>query len=209
MTAGPRCAGCRGVQYAHQFGRPAVVTHSDTLPPMNARGHRQFAFLLGTGSTLALGTPGWQALMVGSLATLTAGGRLSPDIDQTRFYRAMLPKRLEGHRKLSHYWGWPVLAAGLLAVYTFFDHPWWAMLAAALILGWASHLIADFVFGAASRYRPAGIPFAPLTKQRGLFGRKYGLHSAGRTARLCERLVFPVSICAVVALSIARWGAQS
>lgn len=169
---------------------------------MNASGHRQAGFLAGVGLGLGVGLPGWQALAAGSLATLTAGGRLSPDIDQHGLYRLLLPRPLEGHRRLSHWWGWPALAGLLLAlaVWTAGTAAWWWLPAAALVTGWASHIAVDFVFGASSRYRGAGVPMSPTGGHRGV-----GLHSDGLIAQLCTRLVFPGLIGWAVVVCLVTW----
>lgn len=170
---------------------------------MNAAGHRQAAYVAGVAVGLSAGLPWWETLALGALATVTAGGPTSPDMDQRGWYRALLPRRLEGHRKLSHWWGLPAAGAAILAVCTWWHHPWWAVIAGGLLLGWTSHLAIDWAFGAPSRYRGAGIPMSPTGGHRGLLGRQHGLRSDGLIARVCTRAVFPFAAAVLTAVTLA------
>lgn len=166
--------------------------------------HREGHHVLGASCGLlvaqgAVLTAGWtwpQALVFGAVAALTAGGPLSPDIDQYGPWRTaddVLPDELLGrggpmqHRGITHWWGLQAAAAVALA-YTdaTLPGPWW--LAWAALTGWASHLIGDFLFGRAVYARTPsgalvrvvgeGIPMSPWWNHRGL-----GIaRSAGRTS---------------------------
>jgi len=155
--------------------------------------------MIGAGCALGYGLPGWQALACGAVATVSAGGRLSPDMDQTRLYRLLLPRPVEGHRRLTHWWGWPTMALLALGVYTGWELTSWPVLPiTSLIFGWGSHILADAVFGAPGGGRGAGVPLAPLGRHRGLLGAKHGLRSDGRVARFCTRAIFPVVITCLI-----------
>jgi len=132
---------------------------------------------LALASTLALPLP--QAALSTGLAAVTAGGRFSPDMDQYKWWRTadlLLPDELLGgggplqHRGITHWWGLPALAA-----YAAWHHAvlsWWV---GALLIGWISHLVGDFVFGKKLWGQCAGgIPLLPWTEHIGL-----GLDSGG------------------------------
>lgn len=169
---------------------------------MNRASHN----LLGAVSGLALGTasgwPWWQTLIASGLASVTSDGPTSPDGDQYKLWKTIdrwVPDELLGkggplqHRGISHWWGLPVLA-GLLV---WLAPGWvrWALLA--LVVGWASHLVGDFVFGKRDPWsgRGPGIPTAPWWGHVGV-----GLKSGGRV----ERWLAAPAI-AVVGLWLA-WG---
>jgi hypothetical protein len=151
----------------------------------------------GLALAAALGWSPWQAGVSAAAATLTAGGRWSPDADQYRWWRRtdrVLPDELLGrggpmrHRGITHWWGIPVLAA--LAVLLLVPAAWqWPLLA--LVTGWASHLAGDFVFGAACPYehRGPGIPMAPWWRHRGM-----GFDSGG----VLERAVVAPALVALL-----------
>jgi len=141
---------------------------------MNGTTHR----LLGASSGVALGTvAGWgwpQIVAAGWLATLTASGPTSPDLDQHRLWHLLdrlLPDEWLGrngplqHRGLAHWWGLPA-SAGALAWSSLPNRYVW--LAYALLAGWASHLVGDWFFGRPGQGRGPGIPFAPWWNHRGL-----------------------------------------
>ncbi len=148
------------------------------------------------GLALASATAAGTLHTVGTIviATITAAGVTSPDIDQRRGWHladALLPDELAGHggplrhRGLAHWWGLPVAAA----VITLHVVPGrWQWLALAALAGWTSHLFGDFVFGKASRYqgRGPGIPLAPWWWHLGL-----GLDTGGRLEMLVRWLGLP------------------
>lgn len=135
-------------------------------------------YLFGACSGVALGSAaGWewpQIVAAGWLATLTAGGRLSPDVDQHwawTFVDRLVPDEWLGnngplqHRGLSHWWGLPL--AGFSVAWSMLPAAW-AWVAYALLTGWSSHLAGDYLFGRAGAGRRAGIPFAPWWNHRGI-----------------------------------------
>lgn len=145
--------------------------------------------LLGACGGVWLGaTAGWswpQIVAAGWLATLTAGGRTSPDIDQDWLWHLadrLLPDEWLGnhgplqHRGIAHWWGLPAAAAGIAWTMVPGRYLW---LAWALIVGWASHLVGDYLFGRPGQGRGAGIPFAPWWHHRGL-----GLTVGGRLEKV-------------------------
>lgn len=111
--------------------------------------HRLLGALCGAVVGSSAGHDWPMVAMTAIVASTTAHGPTSPDLDQSGPWRAA--QRLSGpfsalfrHRSgLSHWWGVPVaawLAIGQLPAPT----QW---VAVALLTGWVSHLIGDFVFG--------------------------------------------------------------
>ena len=123
---------------------------------MDGSTHRLLGASAGLAFSTAIGAPAWQAVASAVIATATSAGWTSPDADQS--WLRWLPG---GHRGLSHWWGLPLLAAAAVVSVVPPDVAWvgWA-----LVLGWASHLLGDFVFGV----RPAGIPLLPWWGHVGL-----------------------------------------
>jgi hypothetical protein len=120
------------------------------------------------------------------------------------------------HRGITHWWGLPCYLVGTTAVPPS-GPDWlrvallaWIVVAWAVAVAWASHLVGDFVFGAAhysptgELIRPAGIPLTPTGNWFGLAGRAHGLRSFGWTAKLAEFVIMPV---AMVVLAAAQMGA--
>jgi hypothetical protein len=153
-----------------------------------------------TGAALAMHAhqPAWVAVGSAGLAAVTAGGVLSPDVDQFKVWRALdrwLPDEWLGeggplqHRGLSHWWGIPAAVAVWLYVS---GGPWWAWM---LLAGWVSHLAADWAFGKRAWGRGPGIPFLPWWGHRGLGGDAGGL---------LERFVL-VPVLAVAGPVILAW----
>lgn len=108
--------------------------------------HRAFGGLAGVTLAAAAGQPWPMVAMTGIVATATSNGPASPDMDQTRTWRrvtAVLPRGMRRHRGLTHWWGLPV-AAWVLVQQLPPDAHWPAY---ALLAGWVSHLVGDFVFG--------------------------------------------------------------
>jgi hypothetical protein len=145
---------------------------------------------LTTGLALAAVYPAPLPVKAGiiAVATLTAGGGWSPDIDQTRmwgFLDRILPDEWLGeqgpmrHRGVSHFWGIPVTFAVLTYLYA---PPAWSWAAYAAAAGWLSHLAGDWVYGAAGYGRGPGIPLAPWWHHRGL-GCRSGGHGEHVIAR--------------------------
>jgi len=141
---------------------------------MDGSTHRLFAASVSLAVSTNAGTPTWQGTAAAVIATASAAGWTSPDADQSWLRRAP-----GGHRGLTHWWGIPAMAAVATLVLVPPEVAWalWA-----LLLGWGSHLVGDFVFGE----RPKGIPMSPWWAYAGL-----GLNSGGGFERLL-RWVWPV-----------------
>jgi membrane-bound metal-dependent hydrolase YbcI (DUF457 family) len=75
------------------------------------------------------------------IAATFAQGRLSPDIDQRGIPAKLIPG---GHRGITH---WPVMLVVIAAAaVTLVPGPWqWPV--RFVVVGWASHLAGDFVWG--------------------------------------------------------------
>lgn len=134
---------------------------------MDGSTHRLFASSASLAVSTAAGTPAWQAALGAVIATSSAAGWTSPDADQSWLRWAP-----GGHRGLTHWWGLPALAAVATLVFVPPEAAWavWA-----LLIGWTSHLVGDFVFGV----RPPGIPMAPWWAYAGL-----GFDSGGPVERV-------------------------
>lgn len=117
---------------------------------MLARSHRLFAATAYAGYGVATHQTLVQVGLGALIATATSAGWSSPDLDQsqpvTLLGRALGPAgRLVSHRiGVTHWWVLPVAA-----------WKWWlpsldpslAWAVTALLLGWASHIVADAPFG--------------------------------------------------------------
>jgi hypothetical protein len=106
--------------------------------------HHLAGFATGAALAVHAHQPVWVAVGSACLASITAGGVLSPDVDQFKLWRALdrwLPDEWLGeggplqHRGISHFWGLPAAAAAYLYVV---GGPWWAWM---LLAGWVSHLV--------------------------------------------------------------------
>lgn len=141
--------------------------------------HHLFGAYAGAGVAWAVHQQPWQIVASTAIAATFAGGELSPDMDQYKAWRKLdkwLPDELLGrggplqHRGISHWWGLPVLVAiGVAIGQHLSPAPFW-FLAWAVLVGWSSHLVGDFVFGKASPYdhRGPGIPIWPWWKHVGV-----------------------------------------
>lgn len=108
---------------------------------------------------------GWDAgsiLALSAVATATAGGKLSCDIDQYRTWRTInrwVPDEWLGgggplaHRGITHWVAWPLLIAtgwaALIQRMPAAGGVWWLGYGAAI--GWASHILLDALYGHAVR----------------------------------------------------------
>ena len=166
---------------------------------MNRATHNLLGAASGAGLGLVAGWPWWQVLASAGLASITSDGPLSPDADQFRGWRRVddvVPDELLGnggpmrHRGLTHWWGLPLLAA--VGVQMIPQSVHW--IAWALLAGWTSHLVGDFVHGRPGWGRGAGIPLAPWWAHVGV-----GLKSGGVVER------FAVAPLLVVLLGFEAW----
>src|SRR5262249_9445300 len=113
------------------------------------------------------------------IAALTGGGRLSPDVDQYRTWRrlaAVIPEEQFGrpwleHRWITHWVGWPIIGAGVIAGICPSAAAWAAW---AAVAGWVTHLVLGAVFGGPGYGRGPGVPLTPVGPHVGL-----GLASGG------------------------------
>jgi hypothetical protein len=156
--------------------------------------HRLFGAACGGGVAVAAGWPAWQAAAAAALAAVTAAGALSPDLDQRGPWRAadgVLPDEALGaggpmrHRGLTHWWGLPAVAAAAMQA----APAAWQWAAWALLAGWASHLVGDFVFGKASRGRGPGVPLMPWWGHVGL-----GLDCGGPAEGATRAVALPLAL---------------
>lgn len=150
------------------------------------------------GAVAAGWTPG-QVLLLAATATVTAGGKLSPDLDQSKWWRRMdrwLPDEWLGgggplaHRNITHWWGTTVaLAAGWATLLHYVPKltPLWPV-AVGHVVGWLfGHLALDLVFGKQVHAPDGGIivrrgiPMMPWWAHRGGLARSgdIGSQTAG------------------------------
>jgi membrane-bound metal-dependent hydrolase YbcI (DUF457 family) len=171
---------------------------------MNGRSHH----LLGLAVAVAVAprvAPDVPAALTLTMATyVTAGGALSPDMDQSAWWRMfdhILPDEILGHggparhRGLTHWWGLPALALCALLASADRSLTWWAC--AGVTLGWAAHLLGDLIVGAGSRHRGPGIPLWPWWGHVGC-----GFRCGGAVETVISTVSVPVAIvweCAVLA----------
>jgi hypothetical protein len=144
------------------------------MTPVKGSTHRLLGACGGVMLGAAAGWPWPQVVAAGWLATLTAGGRTSPDVDQAwawTFVDRIVPDEWLGnngpmqHRGIAHWWGLPASAA--LVAWSAVPGAY-AWIPYAMLAGWTSHLVGDSVFGRPGCGRGAGIPFAPWWNHRGL-----------------------------------------
>lgn len=149
------------------------------------------------------------AIGIYAVSTVTAAGWLSPDVDQSWWWRRLdkvLPDELLGeggplqHRGITHWWGvtvgwavlWVVASVAVPAV-------WWV--GAGHVAGWTSHLLLDRVFGRrvitpqGAVVVRAGIPLAPWWNHTGGVWR-----SSGPESRFAGVVLTFVALAQAVAL---------
>ncbi len=158
---------------------------------MDGSTHRLFAASASLAVSTAAGAPGWQTAASAVIATASSAGWTSPDSDQSWLW--WVPG---GHRGLTHWWGLP---GGAAIATLMFVPPQAAWAIWALLLGWSSHLLGDFIFGE----RPPGIPMAPWWAYAGL-----GLDSGGLIERVL-RWAWPVMLLAQVWFYRVGWPAMT
>lgn len=149
---------------------------------MDGKSHRVLGLATFAASLPVLPVHGpVAAVTAGLLAVASSSGRLlSPDADQGWLWQLidrLLPDEriLDDngpmqHRGITHWWAWPALALATAYLVptavtvginghltTFTATP----VLAGLGLGWASHVLGDFLVGAAGQGREAGVPLAP------------------------------------------------
>jgi hypothetical protein len=127
---------------------------------MNRVSHLLFAM----DTQLALSMSSGQGPASAGCSVAVAGlASWGPDLDQLWPWKRVdkvLPDEALGnggpmrHRGITHWWFWPLLA-GVLAHRADMGDVGWVVWA--LIWGWTSHLVGDFLFGE----EPQGIPLAP------------------------------------------------
>lgn len=150
--------------------------------------HRLFGAVCGAGMAIAADADATMTMLTALVATATSHGWSSPDVDQTDGWRAatrLLPARaraLTAHRRVTHWWGLPVLAY-LLVLPTLPQAAHWP--ATALLCGWVSHLLGDAIFGTLPLL-PWGGPTVGLGLDTGGFIETGRAEVFGR-----ERLVLP------------------
>jgi membrane-bound metal-dependent hydrolase YbcI (DUF457 family) len=139
-------------------------------------GHRAAAAAAWLGVAPLLGVHDWRQLAAGVVVAGACGdGKLSPDADQRGVSAKLIPG---GHRAITHWWPVPLLIwwgsthAGLYG---------WAVLAVAV--AWASHVLADAVFGE--------IPVWP--KRGGWYRVGLGLKTGGRIERAATPVLAAVA----------------
>jgi hypothetical protein len=163
---------------------------------VNGPGHYALGATAGVVWWHVGGLTPWQALVAVPVAAGFSYAALSPDIDGSKLWHLadrVLPDEWLGnsgpmrHRGIAHWWGlyaaltWLVYqgAAGDL---------WW--LAGAVLGGWWSHLLGDFLVGARGQGRGPGIPVFPWWGHVGL-GAKCGGWTEATLAVLVPFLVIP------------------
>lgn len=110
---------------------------------MNRNGHLAVAALSAATVSWQLDQPLWQRALSPVVALATA---MAPDVDNTRWWQEIrqhvpvkVVRKALNHRGITHSWLVPV---GLWFTQ---DSPAWAFVA--LVVGYASHLVADALFG--------------------------------------------------------------
>jgi hypothetical protein len=140
---------------------------------------------------------GTQTAAFVTTAIVTAGGVLSPDVDNRPAWRATIGRTWAGfaHRRITHWWGIPAGAAAALTVLDVAPVP--AAAAWGAVVGWGSHIAGDFVFGQAAVGRGPGVPLLPTRWHVGL-----ALKADGATERfVCRVLEFAVPVLTVVTVA--------
>ncbi len=188
----------------------------------------QLPLMAGTGSGLAV----LSVVSVGLVASVTAAGRYSPDMDQYRWWKHMRERLswleyLPGpnpfwHRRLAHWWGIPALLTwGLVALINSvgWETPQGGTLLLVLgtpLLGWWSHLVYDFVVGARyggwngpERARPKDMD--PHKRGAGIplmpWGMNVGL--GYKNGSLVERSLIVISALGLLANVVLTWRMHS
>lgn len=178
-----------------------TVTYRQETRAMMGPSHRLLGYFSGAAVAAAAGYDVGAVAISGAFASASAHGWLSPDIDQTDLWvkvrqvvRPWLPTRYDkllSHRFLSHWWGLPA-AAGVAAWSMPAEFAWATLM---LVVGWASHLVGDFVFGEDPN---GGIPLTPWGSHVGLKLDTGGLWETGRFEVFGRRASLPFAPAHVV-----------
>ena len=113
---------------------------------------------VGQVGHLVASWPTYDVAALGAVALATAGGELSQDVDQFKWFRRLdrwTPDELLGgggpfqHRGITHWIGWPPIMAAAW-VFVMWRWPetarfWWA--GWGVVIGWTSHVIMDALYG--------------------------------------------------------------
>ena len=163
---------------------------------MMGPGHRVFGALAGATYAHLSGEEFAVVGLVAIAASASSHGWSSPDVDQTKPWTMLariLPAGWLAHRTgLSHWWGWPALAWLLLLPRAPEDVH---MLAAALLIGWSSHILADAIFGG----KVGGVSLLPAG------GPRIGLpFQTGEMFEDIARNLFSIGLAVVLWDSLAR-----
>ena len=163
---------------------------------MNGPGHRWLGATVTLGAALYLRWSPAETLLAAPLGVLMASGPTSPDIDQTHGWHTFtrqvgLWPSWRRHRGVTHWWGWAALAATELLRHYPDDRLLWLPLA--IICGWSSHLLGDFLIGS------PGIPLLPNGPHVGL----RFLRAGGATERALVWGLFPLLF--FVELNLIWW----
>jgi membrane-bound metal-dependent hydrolase YbcI (DUF457 family) len=110
---------------------------------VNGNGHLAAAAMSAVAVSAHLDQPLWQRALSPAIALATAK---APDVDNSRWWQELrqhvpikVVRSALNHRGITHWWGVP------LALWWAQDDPSWVFVA--LITGYASHLVADALFG--------------------------------------------------------------
>lgn len=161
---------------------------------MTRTGHRLF----GASCALAFGLAAhWAPAVALAGAAIAAATAPLPDVDQRKWWAPLRKYRPLQHRRLTHWWGLPAMAAA--GLYPLPPATRWVL--AAALIGWGSHLLGDWVFGKrgprATGWRGPGIPLAPWWGYHGL-----GLDSGGRLERFLAWPLLTATLAVETALMI-------
>jgi hypothetical protein len=154
--------------------------------------------LAGATSGLAVASlAGWPIPMALTSAAVAAAVAPLPDVDQRAWWAPLREFRPLQHRRLTHWWGLPAIAMSVAWLLP----PAVRWLAVAAIVGWASHLAADWVFGKrgpeSTGWRGPGIPLAPWWGYHGL-----GVKCGGTVERMVAYPALSLVLLAQLAFMI-------
>ena len=171
--------------------------------------HRIFGAACGAAYAQLAGADTGIVVATAIIASASSHGWTSPDMDQTgpwvAFNRLTPPifDPLLAHRRLSHWWGLPLLAWwGILQLP---DAAAWPFLA--LLVGWVSHLVGDAIFGKVP-VMPWGGLYVGLGFKTGGFLETGKLHIFGKERRIIPLGPTKLTIAGgLIYLLVAPWAA--